>query len=66
MICWAIAIIRHYEFRLKQNGDLPLEEHLSIQDFINNTPKRYLKKDGTFIPQLSFAAYVLESKGVLL
>ncbi|KAH0866232.1 hypothetical protein HID58_083443 [Brassica napus] len=49
MICWAIALIRHYEFRLKQRGLLPLEEHLSIQDFINNTPKHYLDEDGALI-----------------
>ncbi|CAF2115349.1 unnamed protein product [Brassica napus] len=49
MICWVIALIRHYEFRLKQRGLLPLEEHLSIQDFINNTPKHYLDEDVALI-----------------
>lgn len=49
MICWVIALIRHYEFRLKHRGLLPLEEHLSIQDFINNTPKHYLDEDVALI-----------------
>ncbi|KAF3498929.1 hypothetical protein DY000_02057686 [Brassica cretica] len=66
MICWAIDLIRHYEFRLKHRGLLPLEEHLSIQDFINNTPKHYLDEDGALIVDLSLAAKVLKGKDVLL
>ncbi|CAN7096506.1 uncharacterized protein LOC103842985 isoform X3 [Brassica rapa] len=65
-ICWAIAFIRHYEFKLKLLGQMPLEEHLSIQALINHTPKRYLKADGTFTEDLSVLARVLQVNGTLL
>ncbi|KAG5387170.1 hypothetical protein IGI04_038640 [Brassica rapa subsp. trilocularis] len=65
-ICWAIAFIRHYEFKLKLLGQMPLEEHLSIQALINHTPKRYLKADGTFTEDLSVLAKVLQVNGTLL
>lgn len=45
---------------------LALEENLSIQDFINNTPMYYRDKDGTLIVGLICVAQVLEGKCVLL
>lgn len=46
-ICWAIAFVRQFEFLLKKNHRMDKDEdHLSVQYFINNTPKQFMEKKG--------------------
>ncbi|KAF2618849.1 hypothetical protein F2Q68_00042242 [Brassica cretica] len=43
--CYAIAYVRQLEFHFKLNKKMRLDEHLSIQDFINLIPKDFLNHE---------------------
>lgn len=61
--CYAIAL----EFHLKLKKKMPLDQHLSIQDFINLIPKGYLNaEDGSLMVDAFHVLSIFEKNGILL
>lgn len=61
VFCYVVAVIRQFEAFLKRFKMLPMDDSLSIQDFINQLP------DGweLGVPDLSGVALLLEDHGVV-
>ncbi|XP_010463637.1 PREDICTED: uncharacterized protein LOC104744308 [Camelina sativa] len=65
--CWAVSYIHQMEatVRLQPNLNLPVDQHLSIQEFINILPRGYREYHGT-IHGSSYAIDTLTRLGTVL
>ncbi|KAL0884922.1 hypothetical protein Bca101_008904 [Brassica carinata] len=64
--CYAIAYVRQMEFLLKLSKRMHIDEHLSVQDFINYMHKNLLDCDGALVVDASLVVSILKEKGMLL